>query len=126
MVETIKRSLSGSVDGRQIKVVRTATAGTLIHTASGLDQTSHDEVWLYACNHHSGALILTIEFGGGDSPDDLIVKSLAVNSGAVEVIPGLILTNGLVIRAFAGTGNLITISGWVYRNPINSNLQYRT
>jgi hypothetical protein len=42
-----KLVLSGSTDGKLIKVVPTATAGTTIHTGSAT-ATTFDEVWLYA------------------------------------------------------------------------------
>jgi hypothetical protein len=41
--------LSGSTDGRMIKVAATATAGTTIHTGSAT-ATTFDEIWLYAVN----------------------------------------------------------------------------
>jgi hypothetical protein len=48
-----KELLSGSTNGKAIKVAETATAGTTIHTAvSGT--ASFDEVWLYA--HNSSAI----------------------------------------------------------------------
>ena len=47
MATFTKLKLSGSTDGKQIKVSQTATAGTTIHTAHA---TSLDEVWLWAVN----------------------------------------------------------------------------
>jgi hypothetical protein len=52
-----KRLLSGSTDGKAIKVVQTATAGTTIHTAvSGTSDI--DEIWLYAVNSSASAVKL--------------------------------------------------------------------
>jgi len=63
-----KELLSGSTQGKQIKVVQTATAGTLIHTAvSGT--TDLDEIWLYAVNSSASAVKLTIEWGEATAPD---------------------------------------------------------
>jgi hypothetical protein len=31
------------------------------------------------------------------------------------VVPGFILQNGLTVKAFAGTANVISIGGWVNR-----------
>jgi hypothetical protein len=57
-----KRLLSGSTDGKAIKVVQTATAGTTIHTAvSGTSDI--DEIWLYAVNSSASAVKLTLEWG---------------------------------------------------------------
>jgi len=51
-----KRKLSGSTDGKPIKVVATATAGTTIHTAvAGTTAGTFDEIWLYAYNGHSSS-----------------------------------------------------------------------
>ena len=107
-----KSALSGSTNGRPIKVVATATAGTLIHTAvSGT--TNFDEVWIYATNDNASAVDLTIEWGGVTDPDDLIQMSIPSKSGLYLIAPGLVLQNSLVIRAFAGTANVITITGFV-------------
>ena len=109
-----KRKLSGSTDGMPVKVVATATAGTTIHTAvAGTIAGTFDEVWLWAYNGHSADVTLTIEYGGATVPDQNIVVTLASKSGLIPIVPGLILQNGLVVKAFAGTANVITLSGFV-------------
>jgi len=107
-----KTILSGSTNGRPIKVVAIATPGTLIHTAHA---TSIDEIYLYACNTSTAAILLTIEFGGVTSPDDLIEFNIPAESGLYCICPGLPLTGGLIVRAFAESANLITIIGFVNR-----------
>lgn len=107
-----KVKLSGSTDGRQIKVVQTATAGTLVHTAHA---TALDEIWLWAQNSDSSDRLLTIEYGGVASPDDLIQQTIPLKSGLNLVLCGLVLTNSLVVRAFAASGNVIMVSGYVNR-----------
>ena len=108
-----KVKLSGSTDGKAIKVVQTATAGTTIHTAHA---TALDEIWLYAHNSSAATVKLTLEFGGVAAPDDHIEINLsAEGAGLVLVSPGLLLTNSLVIKAFAGTANVITLTGYVNR-----------
>jgi len=114
MATAVKRKLSGSTDGKPIKVVQTATAGDTIHTAvAGTTAGTFDEIWLWAYNGHSAAVTLTIEFGGATVPDQNIISSLASKSGLQLIVPGLILQNGMVVKAFAGTANVITISGFV-------------
>lgn len=110
-----KQLLSGSTNGKGIKVAATATAGTLIHTAvSGT--SSEDEIWLYAHNTSGSAVKLTLEWGGTTSPDDLIEINIPVDgTGLVLVAPGILLQNGLVVRAFAATANVINIFGYVNR-----------
>lgn len=114
MATYAKMKLSGSSDGKAIKIGATGTPGTLIHTAvSGI--VSLDEIWLYVTNNHTGPLSLTIEFGGTTSPDDLIQMSIPSKTGLYLIVPGFVLNNGLIVRAFAQTANLLTISGWVNR-----------
>lgn len=109
-----KLPLSGSTNGRQILVAATATPGTLIHTAvSGT--SSLDEIWLYAVNTSTSAVKLTVEHGGTTAPNDHIELTVAGESGLVLVCPGLVLNNGLIVRAFAGTTNVLALSGYVNR-----------
>ena len=104
--------LSGAADGKAVKVAATATAGTTIHTAHA---TAIDEVWLWAYNSHTANVVLTIEFGGADAPDNNIVVTVPFKSGLVAVVPGLVLTNSLTVKAFAGTTNVVTLSGYINR-----------
>ena len=110
---TISRQLlSGSTNGRGVKVAATATPGTMIHTAHA---TSLDEVWLWCVNSDTVARKLTVEFGGTTSPDDLIEVSIPSESGLVLVSPGLTVTGGVVGRAFAATANVLVVMGHVNR-----------
>jgi hypothetical protein len=114
MATIVKRKLSGSTDGKPIKVAATATAGTTIHTAvAGTTAGTYDEIWLYAYNGHTSSVVLTIEFGGATVPDQNIVVTIEHKSGLMLVVPGLILQNEMVVKAFAATANVITISGFV-------------
>lgn len=114
MAVAYKRKLSGSTDGMGIKVVQTATAGDTIHTAvAGTTAGTYDEVWLWAYNGHTTNVTLTIEFGGATVPDQNIVVTLAAKSGLVPIVPGLILQNAKVVKAFASVANVVTISGFV-------------
>ena len=109
-----KRKLSGSTDGKAIKVVQTATAGDTIHTAvAGTTAGTYDEIWIWAYNGHTADVVLTIEFGGATVPDQNIVSTIPAKAGLLLVVPGLILQNGMVVKAFAGTANVITLSGFV-------------
>jgi hypothetical protein len=112
-----KLTLSGSTDGRAVKVAATATAGTTIHTGPS-SATVIDEVWLYAMNTDTTARKLTIEWGGTSAPDDLIELTIPAESGLTLVAPGLLIKgNGtpLVVRAFAATADVVTIHGYVNR-----------
>jgi hypothetical protein len=115
MPTTVSRiPLSGSTHGRAIKVAATATAGTLIHTGTS-STTDCDVVTLYAYNSSASAVNLTIEWGGVSDPDDLIKLSIPATSGLTLVAPDLVIRNSLVVRAFAGTTNVVTVQGFVNR-----------
>lgn len=107
-----KQFLSASTNGRGIKVVATATAGTTIHTAHATDK---DEVYIYAYNSDTADVDLTIEFGGTTAPDDNIVITLPVKGGRLCVIDGQPLSGGLVVKAFASSANKVVITGFVNR-----------
>lgn len=108
--------LSGSTNGRNIPVAATATPGTLLHTAvSGT--TSFDEVYLWAANVTGSAATLTVEWGGVLDPGDHMVKAVSIpaNSPPIPIATGQVMQNGLVVRAFSGTGSAINITGYVNR-----------
>jgi len=109
-----KTLLSGSTNGKAIKVAATATAGTLIHTAV-TGATNLDEIWLYGMNTSGSNVKLTLEWGEATAPDGNIEVTISPEAGLVCLTPGLLLQNSLVVRAFAGTTNVITIHGFVNR-----------
>ena len=110
-----KTILSGSTDGKGIKVAATATAGTTIHTGSAT-ATTLDEVWLYAVNYDTTDRKLTIEWGGATPGGDIIEYTVKAENGLYLIIPGLIIKGNatpLVVRAFAATDSAINIFGYV-------------
>ncbi len=109
-----KELLSGGTNGKNIKVAATATAGTTIHTATS-GTSNLDEIWLYACNTDSTDRKLTIEYGGATSPDELTEITITAEAGWVLVVPGLLLQNSLVVKAFAAAANVVNINGFVNR-----------
>lgn len=114
MATVVKRKLSSSTDGKAIKIAATATAGTAIHTAvAGTTAGTYDEIWLWAFNSHTADVVLTIEFGGADAPDQNIIVTIPYKAGLVPVVPGFILQNEATVKAFAATTNVITITGFV-------------
>ena len=106
----------GTANGRGIKVGATSGTGTTIHTGSTTASTLH-EIWLYAVNSSDSlAVKLTVQWGGTSIPDDQIELTIQPESGLVLVAPGLLIkgvATPLVVRAFAGTENVITIHGYV-------------
>lgn len=106
--------LSGSTNGRNIKVTGTSSgAAVTVHTAvSGT--SSFDEVTLFAANTSASDVLLTIEAGGTTSPDDQIKVTVPANSQRM-VLPSIRYNNSVAIKAFAATGNVINIFGNVNR-----------
>ena len=115
MATFTKRKLESSTDGLAIKVTGTSSASAnTIHTAvSGT--TNLDEVWIYANNTSAAATKLTIEWGTATADDGNIEITVAAESGLVLVIPGLVLQNSKLVKAFAGTGSVILLTGYVNR-----------
>jgi len=115
MATTVDRiPLSGSTNGKGIKIAATSSAGDTIHTAQSGTSTC-DVVTVYAYNSSASAVNLTLQWGGTTSPDDDIKLSIPATSGLTLVCPDLVLRNSLVIKAFAGTTNVVTIHGFVNR-----------
>lgn len=109
-------NLSGSTNGRPIKLVAIASPGTLIHTAV-TGTVSFDEVYLWCSNSDIADNFLTVEFGGTTNPDDRILNTYLIpaNSTPILVVPGISLCNGLIVRAYCPTANVLLISGHINR-----------
>jgi hypothetical protein len=115
MATTVSRiPLSGSTNGRGIKVGATTSEGTTIHTAV-TGTTDEDVITLYAYNSSASAVTLTVQWGGVTSVDDDIKLSIPSLSGLTLVVPDLVLRNSLIVKAYAGTTNVITIHGFANR-----------
>lgn len=112
MATYTKHILSGSTDGKGILITSGSTPGTIIHTA---DETALDEIWVYAVNSSLVSVKLTIEWGEDTAPNGNIEGSIPPESGLILFVPGLLLTNSLVVKAFAGTANVIVLHGFVNR-----------
>lgn len=107
-----KQKLSGSTDGKAIKLTTTGSPGDVIHTAHA---TSLDEIWAWVYNSDTVDREVTFQFGGTTSPDNDIKVTIGAKQGKALVIPGLILTNSLVVRAFGAAANVLTVTGFVNR-----------
>jgi len=118
MATYTKQLLSGSTQGKQIKVTTTSSTGTTIH-ATGTSSSTIDEIWLYATNTSTSPVLLTVQYGTTTAPDDNIIITIPPQSGLTLVAPGLILTGtgsaANTVYAFAATASVINISGYVNR-----------
>ena len=107
--------LSGSTDGKNIKITTTSGTWTLIHTWPTTTTTYH-EIWLYATNTGTTNRKLTIQWGWTTSPDDLIEVTIPAESWMMLVIPWFKLkgnATALTVTAIAETANVININ-WYY------------
>lgn len=113
-----KLPLSGSTQGKAIKVAQTSSTGTTIH-ATGTSATELDEVWLYAYNSSASPILLTVQYGGTTAVDNDLKITIPTTAGLTLVVPGLILSGtgsaANTVYAYAGTADVITISGYVNR-----------
>jgi len=108
MATYTKAILSGSTNGRQIKVGATSSPGTTIHTAIALD-----EIWLWAYNSDGSPHLLTLQWGGTTAPDDSIAQYIQSQVGWVPIATGLVLSGTLLVKAFADLTNVVMIGGYV-------------
>ena len=110
-----KAKLSGSTDGLAVKVTVTNTAAAVtVHTAvAGTTAGTFDEIWIYANNTSTSAVKLTLEWGTATAADGNIELTVAAEAGLVLVVAGLILQNSRVVKAFAGTADVLLITGYV-------------
>lgn len=112
-----KTILSGSTNGKNIKIAATSTAGTLIHTAV-TGTASFDEIWIWVTNTDTTDRKLTIEWGEATAPDGNIEITIPSESGPFLVIPGWLLQNGLTVKTFAATANVLVATGFVYTGVV--------
>ena len=115
MATFTKAKLSGSTDGKAIKVTGTGTGSTVtVHTAvAGTTAGVFDEIWIYAVNTSASSVKLTLEWGTATAADGNIEVTVLPEAGLVTIIPGLILQNSKVVKAFAGTADVILLTGFV-------------
>lgn len=113
MATYTKIKLSGSTDGKGIKVAATSIAsGTTIHTAGASDL---DLVTIYAYNSHSAAIVLTLGWGGTTTVDNEIIQSIPAQTGLTLVAADLPLTNSLIVKASSSSADKIVLYGTVNR-----------
>lgn len=109
--------LSGSTDGKGIKVTGTSSAADVtIHTAvAGAGDI--DLVTLYAVNQDvdGEARTLTIAWGAETDPDNLMSIPVPCKVGPVLVCERLPIMNSLVIGAWADEASDVIVYGRVER-----------
>jgi len=114
MANITKLHLTGSTTGLPIELTDTATIGQTIHTATNT-ANFFDEIWLYVDNDNATIEPLTIEWGGGTDITETMKFSIAASAEVKLIIPGLLLSGGLLFTAFVTNANRPKINGYVNR-----------
>ena len=117
MATYTKLLLSGSTNGRNMQVTGTATGSAItVHTAVA-GTSNLDEIWLYATGTTATSRILIVEFGAAGGDKDMVELDVgAEGTGVKLVIPGWLLQNGMVVRAYCpAASNEINVNGFVNR-----------
>lgn len=108
--------LSGSTDGKPVKITATATTGTTIHTATA-NANDIDLISLWAVNNDADGetRTLTLEWGTTTAADGNVVVPVPCKAGPVMICDRLPLMNGLLVTGFADEANDVLILGHVQR-----------
>lgn len=117
MATMSKQTLSGSTNGRGIKVTTLSPidgTDTTIHTAVA-GTTDTDLITLFAYNDDTVSRDLHLGWGGTTDPDDLIIFTVGPKTGLTLVTADLPLRNSLVVSASASVANVIVVYGYVNR-----------
>lgn len=113
-----RQILSGSTNGRPISIAATASPGTTIHTVQATATDSREELYLQAINDAtatSGTRLLTVEYGGTSSGDQIPIN-VGAGEGVWRIIEGGNLTaTSTIVRAYATGANEFRVIGWVNR-----------
>jgi len=107
-----KNKLSASTNGLGIKVGNTATIGNLLHTAVA-GTGDFDELWIYAHNESTTAVLLTLEWGGASVPDNVMSFTCPAKAGRFQLVDGQLINNAKNVTCFANSANYIIIDGFV-------------
>ena len=111
-VPVARIKLSGATNTAPIDIT---TAGNLIHTCPDY---CADEIYLWAANYGSGAVLLTLEVGGSGSfnvASKTIEVSITQKTGLITVYPGVPHEN-ISIYAKAASNSHINLNGYVSRH----------
>lgn len=118
-------NLSTSANGSPIQITgtgpmdlstnKTLTNGQIIHSGVA-DTSSFDEIFLYATNRADTGVYLMLQWGAVTSGSS-IQATIYPKEGLNLISPGLILNSGSILRAYASSGNAISVMGYVQRGP---------
>jgi hypothetical protein len=114
----LRNHLSGSTNGQPIQVTGTNSAGAVtIHTATSTS-TQIDRLFIWASNIGTTEETLTLEFGSTGAGNEI---DIPVPCGdTILVVPGWALGGAAsqVVEAYATTGSVINITGYIEREMV--------
>ena len=109
----LPKLLSGSANGKPIKVTSTTTgAADTIHTAVA-GASNIDLIDVYATNNSASAVDVSLGWGGVTADETIGPISIPADAGPVKIADKFMLQNGLIVKAWAGSANVIFITGLV-------------
>jgi hypothetical protein len=102
--------LSQAPNGNLIQVAATAAiSATPLHISAA--SPTIDEMEFWGWNRHTALVVLYLTWGGTD-PEDLVGPiELEPAQGPILLCPGLSITNGQTIGAYADVANVVNIGG---------------
>ena len=107
--------LSGSTNGKPIKVVSTPTgAADTVHTAVA-GTSSIDFIDVYVTNDSASAVDVSLGWGGVGVDETLGPIEIAADAGPVKIADTFPLQNGLIVKVWAGSANVLFVTGRVTR-----------
>lgn len=106
-----KLILSGSTNGKPIKVVATATPGTAIHTGTSNTSAGNGETCIVnVYNSDTVDRTITFECGGTASPDNHVKRTIP--AGETIAVPLPFLNSTSAVAAFGSAANVLVVSGY--------------
>lgn len=117
MASYSKIILSGSIDGGGIEVTGvTPSAGSTIHQGVSGAADSIDEVWLYVHNSATDSREIGIMWGSTAAGNRFVYTVTARDKDGLHlIVPGLVIRNGKIIKAYATAASALSIWGHVNR-----------
>lgn len=111
----VKGFLSSGANGVPILITSTnSSSPTSIHTATNAGATYMDEIYLYLNNLSTSSVVVNILWGGSTLPNNQKRIVLQAGVGDVLAVAGCILNGGLTVSAYADTGSIVTVTGYVH------------
>ena len=105
--------LSGSTQGKPIKVTSTTTGSAdTVHTAVA-GTSDIDFIDIYATNDSASAVDINLGWGGVGVDETIGPIEIASDAGPIKIADKFPLQNGLIVKAWASSANVIFLTGRV-------------